>query len=116
MPKIPRDISGKKLTVLLKKYGYVIVRSTGSHIRLKSNYADIEHNITIPSHNPLKIVLQGLSNPSKRDLIALKVKTWFPNRSKWREHIYESMDEWTPEVDVIIIFGMVYLMKNHKIK
>jgi len=36
MPKIPRDISGRDLAKVLSKYGYEIVRQTGSHIRLVS--------------------------------------------------------------------------------
>ena len=34
MPKIPRDISSRKLMKLLEKYGYQITRETASHIRL----------------------------------------------------------------------------------
>jgi predicted RNA binding protein YcfA (HicA-like mRNA interferase family) len=55
MPKIPRDISGRELIKLLKKYGYKIVRETGSHIRLTSNFKGTEHKITIPDHQPIKI-------------------------------------------------------------
>jgi predicted RNA binding protein YcfA (HicA-like mRNA interferase family) len=54
--KIPRDISGKKLIKILKKLGYKEVRSSSSHIRLSGEISDnIEHHITIPNHNPLKI-------------------------------------------------------------
>lgn len=52
--KIPRDISGFELSKLLKKFGYSIIRQTGSHIRLTTN-TNGEHNITIPAHNPIKI-------------------------------------------------------------
>jgi len=55
MPKIPRDISGDELSKLLSRYGYEVVRQTGSHIRLVSKYQDTEHKITIPNHNPIKI-------------------------------------------------------------
>ncbi len=55
MPKLPRDLSGKKLAILLDKYGYVITRQTGSHIRLTSNIKKTEHHITIPGHTPIKI-------------------------------------------------------------
>lgn len=55
MPKIPRDISGDELAKLFKKYGYDIVRQTGSHIRLNSVRKGSEHKITIPNHNPVKI-------------------------------------------------------------
>lgn len=55
MPKIPRDISGRQLAELLKKYGYEITRQTGSHIRLVSSIKNEPHHITIPDHMPLKI-------------------------------------------------------------
>jgi predicted RNA binding protein YcfA (HicA-like mRNA interferase family) len=55
MPKIPRDVSGRELTRLLDRYGYKIVRETGSHIRLVSIYRKTEHKITIPDHQSIKI-------------------------------------------------------------
>ena len=55
MPKIPRDISGKELARLLKRYGYEINRETGSHIRLVSKFRYEEHKITVPDHHPIKI-------------------------------------------------------------
>ncbi len=55
MPKVPRDISHKELCKALVKYGYVITRQTGSHLRLKSDFMGHEHSITIPAHSPIKI-------------------------------------------------------------
>mgnify|MGYP001557971124 CR=1 FL=1 len=55
MPRIPRDISGRKLAKLLKKYDYKIVRETGNHIRLVSSFKANEHKITIPDHKQVKI-------------------------------------------------------------
>jgi len=55
VPKIPRDLSGRELAKLLKKYGYEINRETGSHIRLVSKFREKEHKITIPDHHPIKI-------------------------------------------------------------
>jgi predicted RNA binding protein YcfA (HicA-like mRNA interferase family) len=55
MPKIPRDISGRDLCKLLNRYGYVMSRQVGSHIRLTSNHMQNEHSITIPDHDPIKI-------------------------------------------------------------
>jgi predicted RNA binding protein YcfA (HicA-like mRNA interferase family) len=52
--KIPRDVSGQDLIKLLKPYGYIPTRQTGSHIRLTTEQHG-QHNITIPNHNPLKI-------------------------------------------------------------
>ena len=34
--KLPRDIGGEDLIKLLAKFGYEVVRQTGSHVRLKS--------------------------------------------------------------------------------
>ncbi len=66
MPKIPRDISGRELAELLKKYGYEINRKTGSHIRLVSKFRDEEHKITVPDHHPIKI---GTLNNILNDLV-----------------------------------------------
>ena len=52
--KLPREISGKKLTKLLKKYGYHVTRQTGSHVRL-TTFLNGEHHITIPAHKSLKV-------------------------------------------------------------
>ena len=55
MPKVPRNLSGRALAKLLSRYGYSVVRETGSHIRLVSTLKQTEHKITIPDHEPLKI-------------------------------------------------------------
>jgi predicted RNA binding protein YcfA (HicA-like mRNA interferase family) len=52
--KIPRDIGASELIKALKKYGYVVTRQTGSHIRLTTEQNN-QHHITIPNHNPIKI-------------------------------------------------------------
>lgn len=52
--RIPRDISGNDLVKLLKPYGYVITRQSGSHMRLTTQLNG-EHHITVPAHDPLKI-------------------------------------------------------------
>ena len=52
--KIPRDLSGNEFIKLLKNYGYMPTRQSGSHIRLTTN-SNGEHHITIPNHSPLKI-------------------------------------------------------------
>ena len=72
MPKIPRDISGRKLAKLLEKYGYKIIRESASHMRLLSKYKGKEHKITIPDHNPIKIgtlnnILNDIANYLKVD-------------------------------------------------
>ena len=77
MPKIPRDISGRELANLLKKFGYEITRQTGSHMRLTISIKNEPHHITIPEHTPLKIgtlsqILKEVANylnTGKDDLI-----------------------------------------------
>jgi predicted RNA binding protein YcfA (HicA-like mRNA interferase family) len=53
--KLPRDLGGEELATRLGKYGYQVVRQTGSHIRLTSTYKDTEHHLTIPRHKPLRV-------------------------------------------------------------
>jgi predicted RNA binding protein YcfA (HicA-like mRNA interferase family) len=55
MPKLPRDIDGIELAKALKKFGYSIVRQSGSHMRLTCVKAGSSHHLTIPAHSPLKI-------------------------------------------------------------
>jgi predicted RNA binding protein YcfA (HicA-like mRNA interferase family) len=72
MPRMPRNVSHKKLLTLLGKYGYTITRQTGSHIRLKSDLMGYEHSITIPAHSPIKI---GTLNKILTDVAAyLKIQ------------------------------------------
>ena len=52
--KFSGNISGKELSKLLSKLGYLPTRQSGSHIRLTTN-RNGQHHITIPNHNPLKI-------------------------------------------------------------
>lgn len=53
--RLPRDVSGAQLSKVLSRFGYVVSRQTGSHIRLTSEYAGLQHHITIPRHDPLKV-------------------------------------------------------------
>lgn len=55
MSRIPRNIGGQELVKLLGKFGYIVIRQTGSHIRLASELRGKAHVITIPDHNPVKI-------------------------------------------------------------
>lgn len=83
MPKIPRDISGKSLAGLLRKYGYEITRQTGSHIRLTSSLSGAPHHVTIPDHSPIKIgtlnkILKEISDHQKVEK-ELLIKNLFEN-------------------------------------
>ena len=53
--RLPRDLSGHDLAKILRRYGYGVIRQTGSHLRLKSNVRGTDHYITIPAHNALKL-------------------------------------------------------------
>jgi predicted RNA binding protein YcfA (HicA-like mRNA interferase family) len=53
--KLPRDLSGHDLAHALRRYGYEVIRQTGSHLRLKSTIRGTDHSITIPAHHTLKL-------------------------------------------------------------
>jgi predicted RNA binding protein YcfA (HicA-like mRNA interferase family) len=48
-------VSGKDLIKILSKYGYNIVRQSGSHIRMSITTADGIRNITIPNHDSIRL-------------------------------------------------------------
>ena len=52
--RLPRDLGGDDLAVLLRHYGYEVTRQTGSHMRLTTRRAG-EHHITIPRHSALRV-------------------------------------------------------------
>ncbi len=52
--RLPRDLSGTELVKRLKRFGYVVTRQTGSHMRLTSLDKG-EHHVTIPRHDPVRI-------------------------------------------------------------
>ncbi len=62
--RLPRDLDGEQLARLLRHYGYVVTRQTGSHIRL-TTAQEGEHHITIPRHSPLRV---GTLNAILRDV------------------------------------------------
>ncbi len=53
--KLPRDLSGHDLARNLARFGYVLTRQTGSHMRLTSKIKGAEHHVTIPTHDVLRI-------------------------------------------------------------
>ncbi|MFW5782644.1 MAG: type II toxin-antitoxin system HicA family toxin [Candidatus Muiribacteriaceae bacterium] len=55
MPRIPRDIDGKKFIKILERFGYSVDRQKGSHIRMTFRAQNSSHKLTIPYHNPIKI-------------------------------------------------------------
>ena len=52
--RLPRDLSGRDLARVLRRYGYAVARETGSHIRLTTQQGG-EHHVTIPDHTSLRI-------------------------------------------------------------
>lgn len=52
--RLPRDLSGKRLAVLLRRIGYEVTCQTGSYMRLTTTQ-DGEHHITIPRHDALRV-------------------------------------------------------------
>ena len=62
--RLPRDLSGEELAILLGRYGYQVTRQTGSHMRLTTTQAG-EHHITIPRHQSLRV---GTLNAILRDV------------------------------------------------
>lgn len=51
--KLPQ-ISGIELIKILKKFGFVVVRQKGSHIRLEKNTLTGTIKLTVPNHQNLK--------------------------------------------------------------
>lgn len=52
--RLPRDLSGRELAKLLRRYGYEVTRETGSHMRLTTQQGG-EHHATIPDHKQLRL-------------------------------------------------------------
>ena len=52
--KIPRDCNGPELVRALRKFGYELVRQTGSHMACTTQRGG-EHHVTIPNHRPIKV-------------------------------------------------------------
>jgi predicted RNA binding protein YcfA (HicA-like mRNA interferase family) len=48
--KIPRDVNGTEAVRALKRFGFVHVRQTGSHLILRKG----ERTVVVPQHKPLK--------------------------------------------------------------
>ena len=54
MVRLPRDLSGRDLARVLRRYGYAVTRETGSHMRLTTQQGG-EHHVTIPDHASLRV-------------------------------------------------------------
>ncbi len=74
--RLPRDLDGRKLASLLRRYGYQITRQTGSHIRLTSSQKGKEHHVTVPAHRELSVgtlgaILRDVASYLERDFASL---------------------------------------------
>ena len=70
--KLPRDLSGHELAGILRRYGYAVVRQSGSHIQLRTNILGTDHTVTVPAHRFLKLgtlnsILSRVANYLKTD-------------------------------------------------
>ena len=54
MARLPRDLSGRDLARILRRYGYAVTHETGSHMRLTTQQGG-EHHVTIPDHASLRV-------------------------------------------------------------
>ena len=52
--KTPRDLSWQDVVRSLSKLGYIVVRQTGSHVRLSTMHNG-EHHVTVPAHDPIRV-------------------------------------------------------------
>ena len=52
--RLPRDVSGPRLVVALRRLGYEAVRSRGSHVRVTTQ-RNGEHHEVVPMHRPIKV-------------------------------------------------------------
>jgi predicted RNA binding protein YcfA (HicA-like mRNA interferase family) len=60
--RLPRDLSGTELIKALRRLGYEVSRSHGSHFRLTTNVRG-EHHLTVPNHDSLRVgTLNSLIN------------------------------------------------------
>lgn len=77
--KVSRDESATTLITKLSKVGYTVTRQKGSHIRLTRDFEGIQHHVTIPDHNPIRIgtlsnILKSVAknlNVSKNELLEM---------------------------------------------
>jgi predicted RNA binding protein YcfA (HicA-like mRNA interferase family) len=51
--KLPRDVTASELVRALTRFGYVVTRQTGSHIRMTTAEGG-QHHEAIPNHRPIK--------------------------------------------------------------
>jgi len=52
--KLPLNISADELINSAQKFGYVVTRQKGSHIRITTSING-QHHLTIPNHSPIKL-------------------------------------------------------------
>lgn len=53
--RLPRNWDGDDLIRGLIRVGYIVVRQSGSHVRLTLQTSRQQHHITVPLHNPMRV-------------------------------------------------------------
>ena len=70
--KTPRDVSGKNLIKLPKRFGYEAVSQNGSHIKVTTEQNGY-HHIAVPNHDPVKVsTLNGILSEVARHAGVMK--------------------------------------------
>ena len=60
--RLPRDMSGEDLAALLRRrFGYRLVRQSGSHMTLELVTGSASHSVTVPRHRAVRVgTLSGI--------------------------------------------------------
>ena len=67
---------------MLRRYGYEVIRQTGSHLRLQSSLRGARHQVTVPDHKTLKL---GTLNA----IISAVAKYLEKDRSQLAQELFE---------------------------
>jgi predicted RNA binding protein YcfA (HicA-like mRNA interferase family) len=53
--KLRRDVSGTDIARLLRRFGGQVTRQSGSHMRITANLRGVQHYVTIPTPDSLRV-------------------------------------------------------------
>lgn len=69
MPKMPRDLSGRKVRRILERNGFRFIKEDGSHMSMKKEIdGRTIKRLTVPNHNTVTIgTLQQIVRDSEKD-------------------------------------------------
>ncbi|HEY4524596.1 MAG TPA: type II toxin-antitoxin system HicA family toxin [Candidatus Paceibacterota bacterium] len=78
MPKLRRDLSGKKLLSLFSKLGFGLVEQHGSHAKLKRIVDGNEQILTIPVHKEIDVgTARAVFNQASRFVPEKELRRYF---------------------------------------